>query len=135
MGDVADDYFDSGMLAALDGDDYEPVWDFSLRENVLVKVVADDIATRPWKKHSIESVVVIDSKDDVAGAATYETFYGGFLDQVIADLCDEPANPGWYVAEEITADFSKDYWGEVDGTYYVKCLRPATAAEIQEWGE
>ncbi len=116
-------------------DDEREVFDFNSPEDVLIEVIDDDDAdlTLPnWKKHSIETCVVIRCEnDEVTGAASYEHSYGGFLDYTIEGMIDCPG-PGWFVVEGVTGYYSKgDGWMTDDDMefYHAGVLR-ATPEEI-----
>ena len=111
----------------------EEVFDFSSPEAVLILVTADDDAdwTLPnWTHHSIEIATVIDGKDAVTGAASYEVSYGGFLDYTIEGMIDCPGD-GWFVVEGVTGCYHKgDGWMTDDRMdFYYERVRPATAEE------
>lgn len=110
--------------------DPEPI-DFDSPEDVLIEVICnvDDVDKR-WQDHSIEIATVINGKDGVMGAASYEHSYGGFLDYTIQDLIDCPG-AGWFVVEGVTGTYTKgDGWMTDDDLRFAyKSVRRATEDE------
>lgn len=120
---------------ALGKEEDREVFDFNSPETVLIKVYADDDAdlTLPhWNKHHIDICTVIDGKEGVTGAASYEASYGGFLDYTIKDIIDCPGE-GWFVVLDVTGAYNKgDGWmTDDDMDFYPGEVRRATPEEIE----
>lgn len=126
-----------GILTVIahQGEDPER-FDFDSPEDVLIEVIADDIAdqTLPhWDRHVIETCTVIRGAKGVTGAASYEHAYGGFLDYTVQGLIVCPGE-GWWIVEGITGDYRRgDGWSTDDDMRFdCKGVRRATADEIGE---
>lgn len=110
-------------------------FDFSSPEDVLVEVIALK-TTSPsppdWESFAIETCAVVRRVNpDVAGAASYESAYGGFLDDVVKDIADCPG-AGWFIVEGVTGVYSRgDGWStDDDMDFSFRSIRPATSDEI-----
>ena len=110
--------------------DNEPVFDFNSPEDVLIQIIADVEDIPSWRDYHVEYATVINAKDGVTGAASYEQEYGGFLDYTMQDLIDCPG-AGWWVVEGVTGVYTKGDWGFTDDDMRFSCkgVRPATAEE------
>lgn len=116
-----------------DGDNSKPIFDFSSPEDVLFEVVGphDESGSRTdWRNFSIETCTIINFKEGVTGAASYDAEYGGFLDYTIQSMIDPPGE-GWFVMVGITGEYHKgDGWvTDDDMTFDFKTVRPATEEE------
>jgi hypothetical protein len=110
----------------------EPKFDFSSPENVIIEVILlDPNGTKDWNNCSIETINIIDTTDGVAGAASYDAEYGGFLDYTIQSMIDCPGE-GWFTVVGVTGVYTKgDGWmTDDDMTFDYKEVRPATQEEI-----
>ncbi|MBX5130769.1 hypothetical protein HJB53_30225 [Rhizobium lentis] len=116
-------------------DEAKPVFDFASPEDVLIEVIMHDPAgsKTDWKNFGIETTAVINTKDGVTGAASYEHDYGGFLDYTIQGLIDPPGE-GWFVVHGITGQYHRgDGWmTDDDMRFDHQGVRPATPEEIAE---
>lgn len=93
-----------------------------------------DNADGTWKTHDIEiNMVVDDFTTEVCGVASYESWYGGFLDYTIKDHVKCPGE-GIFVAEDITGVYTRgDGWTtDDDMDFYFGPVRPATIEEIAD---
>jgi hypothetical protein len=86
---------------------------------VLVRIVGDE---HGW---SVEETHVD------GGCAAEEACHGGFLDYIVRDMIEKPAD-GWWVIDGFSVSFSTDYYGESDADYDNTGVR---RARISDWVE
>lgn len=114
-------------------EEYEPTFDFSIPEDVILEVIEEPRCFRSgWKKFSIDYVTVAYGDDHKEGAASYESSYSGFLDYTLEGIVDEPTREGIFVIEDVTATYHRgDGWTTDDSMdFYCGDMRPATMEEI-----
>lgn len=110
--------------------DEELTFDFLSPEDVLIELVGEPGATS-WDDVAFEYCHVLNGKDEVVGAATYEADYGGNLEYTIQQLIDFPGL-GWFVVTGITGNSIRgDGWTtDDDMDFFVSGVRTATPDEI-----
>lgn len=110
----------------------EEKFDFSSPEDVLIEVI---VGPEYKEGYSIETCTIINSKDGVSGAATYDDRYGGFLDYMIQSMIDPPKEDGFYVVVGITGTYYRgDGWNTDDDMQFSFVeVRKATVKETREW--
>lgn len=118
----------------IDNWEEEPVFDFSSPEDVLIHIIAEDRCfqrSEDWKGFSIEGCTILNGKDGIIGAASYEDGYGGFLDYTLEGLIDCPRKEGFFVVEGVTGVYYRgDGWTTDDDMEFdYKGVRPATPEE------
>ena len=126
----------SSTLIPIPGNDEDPEpIDFSSPEDVLFVVTVSDTFIGPpsWKEADIESTTVINGKDGVMGAASYEASYGSFLDYTVMDMTQCPGE-GYWVVENVTADYHEGdgYSTDDDMRFHCGAVRRATPQEIMQ---
>lgn len=112
----------------------DEVFDFSSPEDVLIHILAEDRLfqrSKDWKGFSIEGCTILNGKEGVTGAASYEYSYGGCLEYTLEDIIDCPRKEGFFVVEGVTATYHKgDGWTtDDDMDFYYVAVRPATPEE------
>lgn len=125
-------------ITSLPDDDLEPEKiDFNSPEDVLIEVIADEFGgygDPAWKGFSIEACTILNGKDGITGAASYEQAYGSFIEGTIMEMIECPKAEGFYVVEGVTGRYSKgDGWmTDDDMEFYFENVRPATPEEAAQ---
>ena len=121
-------------ITPTEGDDFEPSYDFSHPEDVLIEVVFD-----PDRREGffIETATVVNAHPTKSGAASYEIGESGLFDYTLLgmlSLTDFSQGEGWYVLPNLTGFYTRgDGWmTDDDMQLYHGPVRPATADEIAQ---
>ncbi len=127
------------LLQPVTENDEPEVFDFKTGESAIFEVIGpgmDRTYNRGfWREHLIDQAMILNNGAGTMGALAYDASYGAGLEYTIESLVteEEVPGPGFYVIEDVTCAFSKDYWGETDVDFYYDGVRPATQAEIDEY--
>jgi hypothetical protein len=122
------------IITELKAEEEAEVIDLSSPEDVIIRVIPDESGYEKfdWNGWSIDECTVLNGKEGVTGAASYEDAYGGFLADTIEAIADCPKKEGWFVVEGITSVYTRgDGWTtDDDMSFDHKGVRPATPEEI-----